>query len=65
MNKHYLLLMGIGLLVGGVAGYVYYAQVGCVKGTCAIWAHPWRSTGYGALLGTLLASLLADFKKVA
>ncbi len=55
-NKLYL----IGAVVGALAGYVYWQQVGCVTGTCAITSKPLNSTLYGALMGALLFSL---FKK--
>ena len=55
-NKFYL----IGAMVGALAGYVYWQQVGCVTGTCPITSKPLNSTLYGALLGALLFSL---FKK--
>lgn len=55
-NKLYL----IGALLGAVAGYFYWQQVGCVSGTCAITSKPVNSTLYGALLGSLL---LGIFKK--
>ena len=55
-NKLYV----IGALVGAFAGYLYWLQVGCVTGTCAITSKPLNSTLYGALMGALLFSL---FKK--
>ena len=58
LKKHKLTLLGIGL--GGIAGYMYYAQVGCANGTCAITASPVNSTLYGAMMGGLLFSA---FKK--
>lgn len=42
-------------LLGGVAGYLYYAFVGCVSGTCPISSNPWLMTGYGTVMGLLLA----------
>lgn len=48
------LLSVVGLIVGAIGGYIYYAQIGCVDGTCAITSNPWKSTLYGALLGYLL-----------
>ena len=54
------LLYLIGAVVGAFAGYVYWQQVGCVTGTCAITSKPLNSTLYGALMGTLIFSL---FKK--
>ncbi len=50
----------IGVLVGSVAGFLYWRFVGCSSGTCAITSSPINSTLYGALLGGLLFSM---FKK--
>jgi len=50
----------IGVLVGAVAGYLYYHFVGCANGTCAITSNPYMSVSYGAMMGGLLLSM---FKK--
>lgn len=49
-----------GVLIGAVAGYVYWQQVGCLTGSCAITSKPLNSTLYGALMGGLAFNL---FKK--
>ena len=50
----------IGAIVGAVAGYLYWQQIGCSSGTCAITSKPLNSTLYGAVMGALL---LGMFKK--
>lgn len=50
----------IGLIIGAILGYLYYAQIGCTSGTCAITSKPLNSTAYGAVMGVLLIDL---FKK--
>jgi len=50
----------IGILIGGIAGYLYYRLVGCANGTCMITSKPINSTLYGALMGYLLFNI---FKK--
>ncbi len=45
----------IGALVGGVLGYGLYRFVGCSTGACPLTANPWISTGYGVVMGLLLA----------
>jgi phage shock protein E len=45
-----------GILLGAVAGYIYYHFWGC-DGTCAITSSPWRSMLYGAVMGGLLNSM--------
>jgi hypothetical protein len=46
----------IGVVVGGIVGFLYYHFVGCVSGTCAITSNPYRSTLFGAVFGFLLTS---------
>jgi uncharacterized membrane protein YpjA len=53
-------LMLIGSFVGAIAGYIYYAQVGCLTGTCAITSSPVNSTVYFSFMGALAFSA---FKK--
>ncbi|MEO6732564.1 MAG: hypothetical protein ABIN01_15195 [Ferruginibacter sp.] len=55
-NKLYL----TGALMGAIAGYLYWQQVGCASGTFMITSKPLNSTVYGGLLGVLLLGL---FKK--
>ncbi len=57
-KTHARALVVIGVLVGALAGWLYWRYVGCLGGTCPIWSNPWISTGYGALLGWLLAGLI-------
>ncbi len=48
----------VAAVLGAAAGYLYYAQVGCASGSCAITSSPVNSTLYGALLGGLLGNSL-------
>jgi len=57
-KKHSLKIIGI--LVGGVTGFLYYHFVGCASGTCPITSNPYITVLYGALLGYLLLDM---FKK--
>ena len=50
-----------GVLVGTIAGYLYWRQIGCSSGTCPITSSPLNSSVYGALMGGLLFSV---FKKI-
>jgi len=49
--------IGIGVVAGGIAGYLFYRFVGCRTGTCRIVGNPFLSTIYWALLGALVANL--------
>ena len=57
------LLYIIGTVVGAVAGYVYWQQIGCLTGTCAITSSPVNSTLYGAVLGALLLGIFKPASK--
>lgn len=54
------LLYMVGAVIGAIGGYIYWQQIGCVSGTCAITSKPLNSTLYGAVMGALLLGL---FKK--
>jgi hypothetical protein len=51
-------LIVIGIIIGGIAGYLYYYFVGCSSGTCAISSNPYNSTFYFSILGGLLMSII-------
>jgi hypothetical protein len=63
MTKKALLLTGIGIAIGALAGYGYYFYVGCASGTCAITSKPLNSTLYGALMGGLVFNMLVKETK--
>jgi hypothetical protein len=43
------------VLAGGGLGFGWHRVVGCRTGACPIWASPYASTIYGALLGLLFS----------
>jgi hypothetical protein len=47
--------MVVSVVLGGTLGFMLHRFVGCKSGACPIWASPYVSTIYGALLGFLLA----------
>jgi xanthine/uracil permease len=53
----------IGLIIGAVGGYIYYSQVGCVSGTCAITSNPWMSTAWGGAFGYLVFDMFKAGQK--
>jgi len=46
----------LGIMVGALLGYAYYATVGCASGTCPITSNPVVSTFWGAAIGGLVAA---------
>jgi hypothetical protein len=63
MTKKALLLTGIGIAIGALAGYGYYFYVGCASGTCSITSKPLNSTLYGALMGGLIFNMFVKETK--
>ena len=53
----------IGAVVGAIGGYIYYIQVGCNSGTCAITSNPYLSMLWGAAVGYLVFDLFKRRKK--
>lgn len=51
----------IGIIIGGIAGFLYWHFIGCASGTCPITSNKFISIGYGALLGSLLFSTISGF----
>jgi hypothetical protein len=46
----------IGIVIGGIAGYLYYRFIGCRSGSCPITSNPLSSIIFGAIFGGLIAS---------
>lgn len=46
----------LSLVVGGVAGYLYYHFIGCNSGQCAITSSPVMSTLWGGMMGFFLVN---------
>lgn len=47
--------MALSIIAGAAVGYAYYYFIGCNSGTCPITSSPYISTGYGAVLGLVIA----------
>lgn len=63
MNNKAIIITGIGIVVGSIAGYAYYFYIGCASGTCAITSKPLNSTIYGAAMGGLLFNMFIKSTK--
>lgn len=46
----------LAIVIGGVAGFLYYYFVGCNSGSCAITSSPTMSIIWGALLGLFITN---------
>ena len=44
----------LGVVIGGVAGFLYYYFVGCTSGHCPITNNPYMSIIWGGLLGLFI-----------
>lgn len=53
----------IGAILGAVGGYIYYIEVGCNSGSCAITSNPYLSMLWGAAMGYLVFDLFKKRKK--
>ena len=51
IKSSYFLRPFLGVVIGGIAGYLYYHFVGCASGSCAITGNPFMSTIAGGFLG--------------
>ncbi len=63
MTKKAIIITGIGVVAGAIAGYLYFFYIGCASGTCAITSKPLNSTLYGALMGGLLFNIFIKTPK--
>ena len=63
MIKKGIFLTTIGVVIGAITGYLYYAEIGCLSGTCAITSKPINSTLYGGLMGGLLFNIFIKSSK--
>ena len=46
----------LGILIGGVVGFLYYQFVGCASGSCFITSHSYSSILFGAFFGYFISS---------
>lgn len=60
MTKKVLFLTILGVVIGAVAGYIYYVEIGCLSGTCPITSKPLNSTLYGGVMGGLLFNIFTE-----
>jgi len=55
-----IILIVIGVIAGGAAGWLYWKHFGC-NGSCLITSNPLNSTLYGILMGGILFYATASY----
>jgi hypothetical protein len=53
----------VGTILGGLAGLVYWKEVGCVTGTCPIKSNWQAMLPYGMVMGYLVSDFAAAIVK--
>ncbi len=51
----------LGGIIGAMAGYIYWREIGCSTGTCPITSKPLNSVVYFGVLGYFVAGTIAGF----
>jgi hypothetical protein len=41
----------VGIIIGGIIGFLYYKFIGCSSGSCAITSNPYLSILFGGFFG--------------
>ena len=54
-SKHFLKSF-IAVVIGGIAGFLYYHFVGCQSGSCAITSNPFLSILVGSFFGLFIVN---------
>tara|TARA_B110000908_G_scaffold165352_1_gene214682 strand:- start:230 stop:418 length:189 start_codon:yes stop_codon:yes gene_type:complete len=62
MSKKIIMII-VGTIIGGIAGYFYWKHIGCSTGTCAITSVWYKSTLYGMFMGGMIFDVIRDFIK--
>lgn len=60
-KKYYIPILGI--LIGGLAGFLYWRFIGCTSGSCPIKSVWYWSTLTGMVIGYLLGDSLDNYLK--
>jgi hypothetical protein len=53
----------VGIVLGAIAGFLYWNYVGCSSGHCLIQSVWYNSTAYGAAMGGLLVNSFSSTNK--
>jgi len=47
-----------GLVLGGIGGYLYWKEIGCITGTCPLKSHWQTMVPYGMLVGYVVVDFV-------
>lgn len=61
VKKNYIKIILV--VVGGIAGFLYWKFVGCKTGSCPIKSNWYLMTAYGIIFGYLAGDLISGFRK--
>ena len=56
-------IYAIGMLGGGILGFLYWNHIGCESGHCVIQSSPYLSTTYGLLVGGWISGFAYETAK--
>ncbi|MFT7309433.1 MAG: hypothetical protein ACI964_002020 [Spirosomataceae bacterium] len=51
----------IGVILGGLGGYLYWKEIGCLTGTCPLKSQWQTMVPYGMVMGYLVTSVFYGF----
>lgn len=51
----------LGIALGGLGGFLYWKEIGCLTGTCPLQSHWQTMVPYGMLFGYLGADFIQQF----
>ena len=63
MTPKAIIITGIGVVFGAIAGYLYYYYIGCASETCSITSRPLNSSLYGSVMGGLVFNMFVKSPK--
>lgn len=63
MNKKQILIYSVLIIIGGIAGYLYWNYIGCQTNSCPITSTWYKSTAIGGILGYLTGDTVNNLVK--
>ena len=53
----------LGIILGGVGGYLYWKEIGCVTGTCPLKSQWQTMVPYGMFMGYVVSDFIQSYLK--